>query len=68
MHEAGTVDVFVTELKAAGVDVVAEAGMDMGVPTVFCDNDPVPCGGTELPDVIEHLVRTSAARHQARSE
>lgn len=64
---AGTFDLLLTELKAAAVDVVAIAGEDAGVPTVFCDNEPVSVGGTAIASVIEHVVSLSAERHAARS-
>jgi len=38
----GTYDLLLTELKAAAIDVVASIGQEAGVPTVLCDNVPVP--------------------------
>ena len=38
---ADRADVFLTEIKAAAVDVVAEAAARMGKELVFCDNEPV---------------------------
>ncbi len=38
----GRYDLLLTELKAAAIDVVAAAGEESGVPTVLCDNVPVP--------------------------
>ena len=37
----GAVDIFLTEIKAAAVDVVAEDADRRGVEVVFCDNIPV---------------------------
>ncbi len=50
---AGTFDVLLSELKAAAIDVVAAAGVQAGVPTVLCDNVPVPLGGTPVDDLID---------------
>lgn len=63
----GTFDLLLTELKAAAVDVVAEAGDALGIPAVMCDNEPVSVGGEALPDVIERLMHHIADRHEARS-
>ena len=38
-------DVYLTEIKAAGIDVVAEAGAKRGVEIVLAANDLVPCPG-----------------------
>jgi cyclic 2,3-diphosphoglycerate synthase len=38
-------DTFVVELKAAAIDVVAEAALERGVKVVFADNDVVPLPG-----------------------
>lgn len=65
---AGRYDVLVTELKAAAVDVVAAAGEEAGVPTVFCDNEPLAVGCDDLSSVIEGLMHLVAERHAARSE
>lgn len=65
---AGTFDLLLTELKAAAVDVVATCGDELGIPTVFCDNEPHSVGGDPLPEVIEGLLALSADRHSARSE
>ena len=65
---AGGYDLLLTELKAAAIDVVAAAGAEAGVPTVLCDNEPLAVDGGDLPAVIEHVVRLSAQRHDARSQ
>lgn len=41
----GAADVFLTEIKAAAVDVVAEEADRRGTPVVFCDNVPVETDG-----------------------
>jgi cyclic 2,3-diphosphoglycerate synthetase len=43
--EAVDADVYLTEIKAAGIDVVAEAGAKRGVEIVLAANDLVPCPG-----------------------
>jgi cyclic 2,3-diphosphoglycerate synthetase len=43
--EAVDADVYLTEIKAAGIDVVAEAGAKRGVEIVLAANDVVPCPG-----------------------
>ena len=35
------VDAYLTEIKAAAVDVVTRRGADGGKPVIYCDNDPV---------------------------
>ena len=46
-------EVFVTEIKAAAIDVVAEAAAASGRELVFFDNEPVPvaCGGLSAGDL-----------------
>jgi len=47
------VDVFLVEIKAAAVDVVAEAAADRGVQVVFADNEVRPLEGE--PDLDERV-------------
>jgi cyclic 2,3-diphosphoglycerate synthase len=56
-------DVYLTEIKAAGIDVVAEAGAKRGVEIVLAANDVVPCPGQpELdPALLAHAVVERAA-------
>jgi cyclic 2,3-diphosphoglycerate synthetase len=42
---ARAADVFLTEIKAAAIDVVAEAAAAAGLELAFCDNEPVAQGG-----------------------
>jgi cyclic 2,3-diphosphoglycerate synthetase len=63
----GRYDLLLTELKAAAVDVVVAAGADAGVPTVLCDNEPIPAEGGDLAAVIDHVVQLALARHETRS-
>ena len=39
---AGDAEVYVVEIKAAAIDVVAEAALERGVEVVFADNELVP--------------------------
>jgi cyclic 2,3-diphosphoglycerate synthetase len=42
---AGDAEVFLVEIKAAAIDVVAEAASERGLPVVFCDNEVRPLDG-----------------------
>jgi cyclic 2,3-diphosphoglycerate synthetase len=46
-------DVFVVEIKAAAIDVVAQAAAEREIPVVFADNDVIPIEGQ--PDLDEEL-------------
>lgn len=58
-------DVFLTEIKAAAVDVVAEAAAAHGKELVFCDNEPVALDGRDLAAVVDGLADTAVARFAA---
>jgi len=51
-------DVYLTEIKAAAVDVVTRRGASEGKPVMYCDNDPV---GDGLDDVLLSLARETGA-------
>ena len=53
-------DVFLVELKAAAIDVVAEAGLDRGVEVVLAANDVVSIPGE--PDLDELLLDVAKFR------
>jgi cyclic 2,3-diphosphoglycerate synthetase len=57
-------DVFLTEIKAAAVDVVVEAADAAGKELVFCDNEPVATHG-DLGDVIDRLATLAVQRRGA---
>jgi cyclic 2,3-diphosphoglycerate synthase len=38
------VEAYLTEIKAAAVDVVTRRGSEEGKPVLYCDNDPVGDG------------------------
>jgi cyclic 2,3-diphosphoglycerate synthetase len=55
-------DAFVTEIKAAGIDVVAEAGAARGIEVVFAATDLVPCPGEpELEPELRALADAASA-------
>jgi cyclic 2,3-diphosphoglycerate synthetase len=59
---AAEAEVFLTEIKAAAVDVVAEAAESRGVPVVFADNDVVPLDGEpSLDEAVGALADAVAA-------
>jgi cyclic 2,3-diphosphoglycerate synthetase len=60
-------DVFLTEIKAAAVDVVAEGAAAAGRELVFCDNEPVALEG-DLGAAVDRLAALGAARFAARRE
>jgi cyclic 2,3-diphosphoglycerate synthetase len=60
-------DVFLTEIKAAAIDVVAEQGDARGLATVFVDNVPIevePSRRGELEETCRELVELARARFQ----
>jgi len=56
-------DVFLTEIKAAAVDVVAEAAAAAGRELVFCDNEPLALDG-DLGAAVDRLAELAARRHR----
>ncbi len=54
---AGDFDVVLTELKAAGVDVVTAYGLEQGKEVIYMDNSPVTVGGDG--DVKELLIEAA---------
>ena len=58
-------DVFLCEIKAAAVDVVAEAAAAAGRELVFCDNEPVSLDA-DLGAVVDELAALAAERFAAR--
>jgi cyclic 2,3-diphosphoglycerate synthetase len=54
-------DVFVVEIKAAAIDVVAEAAHERGAEVVFAENEVMPLEGEpDLDEAIQQLVRAGA--------
>lgn len=62
----GEYDLLLTELKAAAIDVVAAAGEEAGVPTVLCDNVPVPQEEVDLAALVTQAAETATRRGRAR--
>jgi cyclic 2,3-diphosphoglycerate synthetase len=52
-------EVFVVEVKAAAIDVVAEAAAERALPVIFCDNEVRPLDGE--PDLDAQLVALADA-------
>jgi cyclic 2,3-diphosphoglycerate synthase len=65
---AGGYDLLLTELKAAAIDVVASAGEEAGVPTVLCDNVPMPVDGADLGAEVARVAQLALDRGRARGE
>ncbi|MBI5231839.1 MAG: 2,3-diphosphoglycerate synthetase [Coriobacteriales bacterium] len=63
---AGEFDTLLTELKAAAIDVVAAAGEEAGVPTVLCDNVPVPVDGQDYDALLRQVADLAIERGRAR--
>jgi cyclic 2,3-diphosphoglycerate synthetase len=57
------VEAYLTEIKAAAVDVVTRRGAEEGKPVFYCDNDPVAVNGYEalLDEALLELARTTIA-------
>jgi cyclic 2,3-diphosphoglycerate synthase len=52
-------DAYLTEIKAAAVDVVTRRGFEEGKPVLYCDNDPV---GEGLDEALLGLAREAQVR------
>lgn len=65
--EAG-VEAYLTEIKAAAVDMVTRKGAEENVPVVYCDNDPVPVAGAGLDEALLELARGAAAIFESSRE
>jgi cyclic 2,3-diphosphoglycerate synthetase len=63
---ARVADVFVTEIKAAAIDVVAEAAEAAGKRLVFCDNEPLAVDDTDLACQVEALAGRCEERFEER--
>jgi cyclic 2,3-diphosphoglycerate synthase len=55
-------DVFLVEIKAAAIDVVAEAALERGVEVVFADNELVPAGVLDLDVELLRLAEQALTR------
>jgi cyclic 2,3-diphosphoglycerate synthetase len=53
-------DVYLVEIKAAGIDLVADTARSRGADVVFADNEPVPIAGeTDLAPALRSLVQSA---------
>jgi cyclic 2,3-diphosphoglycerate synthetase len=50
-------DAYLTEIKAAAVDVVTRRGAEEGRPVLYCDNDPMATGDGNLDEALLGLAR-----------
>jgi len=51
-EETENAEVFLVEIKAAAIDVVAEAAAERGIPVVFADNEVLPLAGEQDLDAL----------------
>ena len=62
--EARSAELYLVELKAAAIDVVAETAAERGVPVVLCDNEVRTVDGENLDervlDLVDNLVGVRA--------
>ena len=56
------VEAYLTEIKAAAVDVVTRLGAAEKKPVFYCDNDPVGLPGSGLDDALLELAQRAVAR------
>jgi predicted GTPase len=67
LNKGEGVEVLLTKVKAAGIDVAARLGKENGLPVVFMDNILVTLGGDgHLPSLIKDLARKAEDRFAAR--
>ena len=64
-EEARSADVYLVEIKAAAIDVVAEAASERGIEVVFAENAVLPLEGE--PDLDEALRRLADAAARERA-
>ena len=60
-------EVYLVEIKAAAIDVVAEAALARGVEVVFADNELVPVGVLDLDTELVRLADQAIAREAVAS-
>jgi cyclic 2,3-diphosphoglycerate synthetase len=64
---AGDADLYLVEIKAAAIDVVAEAALERGVEVVFADNELVPVGVLDVDTELIRLADQAIAREAVTS-
>ena len=62
LAQAGGAEVYLVEIKAAAIDVVAEAASERGAEVVFADNELVPVGVHDLDTELVTLADAALAR------
>ena len=62
LARASEAEVYVVEIKAAAIDVVAEAAVERGVEVAFADNELVPVGVLDLDTELIRLADQAIAR------
>jgi cyclic 2,3-diphosphoglycerate synthetase len=62
LARAGDAEVYVVEIKAAAIDVVAEAAAERGVEVVFADNELATIGTLDLDTELIRLADQALAR------
>jgi cyclic 2,3-diphosphoglycerate synthetase len=62
LARAREADVYLVEIKAAAIDVVAEVALERGVEVVFADNELVPVGVLDLDLELVRLADQAIAR------
>jgi cyclic 2,3-diphosphoglycerate synthase len=67
-EEARSAEVYVVEIKAAAIEVVAEAASERGIEVVFAENAVVPLDGEpDLDEALRALAERAAEKVGARS-
>ena len=66
LARAREAEVYLVEIKAAAIDVVAEAALERGVEVVFADNELVPVGVLDLDSELIRLADQAIAREAVR--
>ena len=67
LARASDAEVYLVEIKAAAIDVVAEAAVERGVEVVFADNELVPVGVLDLDTELIRLADQAIAREAVTS-
>ncbi len=62
LARASEAEVYLVEIKAAAIDVVAEAALERGVEVLFADNELVPVGVLDLDTELIRLADQAIAR------
>ena len=63
--ERADADTYLVEIKAAAIDVVAEAAAERGIPVVFADNEVLPLAGEPDLEAEVEMLAEAAMREEA---